>query len=35
VLAVVLLVWLRMPLMYVLGGLGGLCCVLTYRRLNQ
>lgn len=34
VLAVALLVWLRLPLMYVLGGLGGLCCLLTYRRLK-
>jgi chromate transporter len=35
VLAVVLLVWLRIPLLYVLGGLGGLCCLLTYRKLNK
>ncbi|GAB2844306.1 hypothetical protein GCM10027277_10090 [Pseudoduganella ginsengisoli] len=35
VLAVVLLVGLRAPLLYVLAGLGGLCCLLTYRRLNK
>jgi chromate transporter len=34
VLAVALVAFLRVPLAYVLLGIGGLCCVLTYRRLN-
>ncbi|MYN06347.1 chromate transporter [Pseudoduganella aquatica] len=34
VLAVALVAFLRVPLAYVLLGIGGLCCVLTYRRLK-
>lgn len=33
-LAVALVAFLRVPLAYVLLGIGGLCCVLTYRRLD-
>lgn len=32
-LAFVLIAWLRLPLAWVLGGLGGLACVLAWRRL--
>jgi len=34
VLAVALVAFLRVPLAYVLLGLGGLCCALTYRRIK-
>lgn len=34
VLGVLLVAYLRVPLAYVLLGMGGLCCTLTYRRLT-
>lgn len=33
--AIVLIVGMHVPLFYVLAGFGGVCCLLTYRRLKQ